>query len=136
LGPIAGFAGKLPEHAARLAGVLTILANADAVEISGGDMAAAITLAQHYQGEALRLFEAGFINPDLLLAEKVLAFVRQRGGEVSLRCIYTLGPNAARDRATALRIMSILEKHGWVIRIPGGADIDGHHSRDVWRLKA
>jgi uncharacterized protein DUF3987 len=135
LAPIAGFAGKLPEHAARLAGVLRLVADPDARDIDGDTMAAAITLAQHYQSEALRLFEAGFTDPILILAEKVLAFIRERGGLVSPRCIYTHGPNAARDRATAVRIIRILEDHRWIKKVEGGAEIDSRRVRDVWKLR-
>ena len=68
-------------------------------------MAAGIALAEHYQTEALRLFESGYIDPDLKLAERVLNFIRESGGLVSLRCVYQKGPNAARDRDTALRLL-------------------------------
>jgi hypothetical protein len=136
LASIAGFASKLPEHAARLAAVLTLIADPDAVEVDTEAVARGIALAQHYQGEALRLFEAGFADPDLILAEKVLAFIRQRGGVISARCIYTHGPNAARDRKTALRSIGILEEHRWLSRIDGGAEIEGRRARDAWRLRA
>ena len=104
------------------------------VEIEGDYMAAGIALAQHYQTEALRLFEAGFIDPDLKLAERVLDFIRERGGVVSPRCVYQKGPNAARDKETALRLLKILEDHRWIRQVEGGAEIDGRTARDVWRL--
>ena len=135
LAQIAGFAGKLPEHAARLAAVLAVVGEPHVVEIGAEAMAWGISLSQHYQSEALRLFEAGFVDPDLILAEKVLAFIRQRGGVTSARCIYTHGPNAARDRKTALRTIDILEGHRWIARIPGGAEIDGRRVWDAWRLR-
>jgi uncharacterized protein DUF3987 len=136
LAPIAGFACKLPEHAARLAGVLKVIADPEATTIDAETMAAGIALAQHYRGEALRLFEAGFADPSLILAERVLSFLRQRSEPFSARCIYTHGPNTARDRAAALRAIRILEEHRWIVRIEGGAKIDGRHVRDAWRLSA
>ena len=57
LAPVRGLANKLPEHAARLAGVLTLVADVEAHEISAEHMSAGITLAQHYAAEALRMFE-------------------------------------------------------------------------------
>ena len=38
---------------------------------------AGITLAQFYLTEALRLFDSARTNPDLLLAEKLLGWLRQ-----------------------------------------------------------
>ena len=135
LAPINGLANKLPEHAARLAAVLEMTNNPDAAEIDAATMADAITLATFYQGEALRLFGAGQTNPDLVLAEKVLGFVREQAGPVSLRSIYQRGPNGARDKATATRIMGILAGHNWLEKIEEGAEIDGHKVRDAWRLR-
>jgi hypothetical protein len=134
LAPIKGFAGKLPEHAARIAAVLTFVDDPDAEGVSGEKMAAGIALAQHYQDEALRLFEAGATNGDLLLAEKVRDWIREQGGTVSLRSLYQYGPNRVRDAATARRILGILTEARWTERLEAGAVIDGKHCRDVWRL--
>ena len=57
LASVRGLANKLPEHAARLAAVLTLVADAEAIKVSSDHMAAGITLAQHYVAEALRMFE-------------------------------------------------------------------------------
>jgi hypothetical protein len=135
LAPIKGFANKLPEHAARLAAVLTAMENLNATEISADRMMDGIALAEFYTSEALRLFEAGMTNPDLVLAEKVLAFIKERGELVSLRCVYTHGPNAARDKATAARMMKLLEDHHWVERADG-VEIDRRKVRQAWRLAA
>lgn len=72
-------------------------------------------------------------DPDLVLAEKVLAFIRERGGLVSLRDIYTHGPNAVRNRKTAEWIMLVLKDHGWA-EPADGAEIDGRRARKAWRL--
>jgi hypothetical protein len=135
LAAIGGLAGKLPEHAARLAAVLAMASAPDVAGIDYSTMANGITLTEHYRTEALRLFEAGRTNPDLILAEKVRDFIRDRGGVVGLRCIYTHGPNGARDKATAQRIVRVLEDHRWVTKIDGGAEIEGRRVRDAWRLR-
>jgi hypothetical protein len=135
LAVISGLAAKLPEHAARLSAVLAMAFDPDAAEVDAVTMADGITLTEHYRGEAQRLFEAGHIHPDLVLAEKVLGFIRDRGGTVGLRCIYTHGPNGARDKATAQRIVRVLEDHRWLAKIDGGAEIDSRQARDAWRLR-
>lgn len=135
LSPIVGLANKLPEHAARLAAVLTVCEQANASEIGADTMADGIALAEHYRSEALRLFEGGATDPDLILAQKVLDFMRERGGIVSLRAIYQFGPNAARDKATAQHIMRILEDHRCISKLPGGTEVEGTRTRDAWKLE-
>lgn len=80
LAPIRGFANKVPEHALRLAGVLTLYDTLDAKEISPEYMGSGIKLAQHYLSEALRLFHASMTDPDLELAEKLLEWAQSRYG--------------------------------------------------------
>ena len=136
LAPVRGLANKLPEHAARLAAVITLVADVQAGEISAEHMAAGISLAQHYAAEALRLFEASRISADLLLAQKLLSWLLGCWSEtaVSLPDIYQKGPNAIRDKATAAKLVKILEDHGWLQKINGGAFIEGQHRRDAWRI--
>ena len=136
LAPVRGLANKLPEHAARLAAVLTLVADVQAGEISAEHMAAGISLAQHYAGEALRLFEAGRISADLLLAQKLLSWLLGCWSEaaISLPDIYQNGPNAIRDKATATKLVNILGDHGWLHQVTGGATIGGQRRRDAWRI--
>jgi hypothetical protein len=55
LRPIRAFGAKMAEHAGRLAAVLTVYGNPDAMEVDAGAMACGITLAQHYAAEMVRL---------------------------------------------------------------------------------
>ena len=134
--PIRGLANKLPEHAQRLAAVAALVADIEAAELSADDLARGIMLAQHYAAEALRLFEASQVSGDLILAQKLLAWLTGVWAEpaVSLPDVYRNGPRAIRDQATAGRIVSILEDHGWLSRIEGGAEVAGHQRRDAWRI--
>jgi hypothetical protein len=133
LAPIRGLGSKAAEHALRIAGVLTLIDNIAASEIKAEHIKAGITLAQFYLAEALRLVDAGAADPDLLLAEKLLAWARTHD-HIYLRQIYQFGPNSIRDAKTAKRIASILEEHGWLIRVDGGMVLDGAHRRDAWRI--
>jgi hypothetical protein len=136
LSPVKGIANKLPEHAARLAGVLALVADVDTSEIQAEQMAAGITLAQHYVAEALRLFEASRVSDSLQLAQRLLTWLRGTWKEdfVSLPDIYQNGPNAIRDKATAARLVVILEDHGWLNKEKSGAEIAGNHRRNAWRI--
>jgi Protein of unknown function (DUF3987) len=137
LEPVRGLANKLPEHAARLAAVLALVRNIEAGEVSSADMAAGIELAQHYAAEALRLFAASRVSAELHLADRTLKWLRAhwtREPAVSLPDIYQFGPNGIRDKAKASRVVKVLEDHGYLVRIEGGAGIDGKWRRDAWRL--
>jgi len=136
--PISGIAAKAAEHALRLAGTLALVDNIDATFISLDHSKAGITLGQFYLAEALRLFHSAKTNPDILLTEKVLTWLKTRTGSrpqlVSLPCVYRTGPNAVRDKATAARCMAFLADHGWVRLVEGGAEIDGKKRRQVWEV--
>jgi Protein of unknown function (DUF3987) len=136
LEPIKGFANKMPEHAARLAAVLTVVENINAHEISVETLERGIALAEHYATEALRIFEAARANKDLVLAQRLLHWMQQSWNEnaISLPDIYQRSLNAIRDKATAARLVAILVDHGWLKRIEGGAEIDGHYRREAWEI--
>jgi len=135
LATIAGLANKMPEHAARLAAVLALVEDIDAT-VTAEHLARGIALAQHYAAEALRTFTVAVINVDLLRARDLLDWLRRDWGEpaVSLPDIYQLGPNAIRDAATAKGLAGILEAHGWVTKIEGGAEIRGNKRREAWHI--
>jgi hypothetical protein len=135
LAPIRDLANKAPEHALRLAGVLTLYDNIKADEISLLHLGNGIKLAQYYIEEALRLFQASAVDPTLALAERLLAWAQERKSpDLSLVDIYQRGLNAIGDAATARRIVKILEEHGWFISVPNGKEIDGQFRREVWEV--
>ncbi len=140
LGSIQGFAAKAAEHTLRLAATLTLVEDIQAGAVPLRHLQAGIALLDHYLGEALRLFETAEVNPDLQLAERLLLWLQasaatakaakaanEGGGRssfssfsssnprvISLQRVYQYGPNPVRDKATALRVLSILADHGWV----------------------
>lgn len=134
LHPVKGLAAKAAEHAARLAGVLTLVSDIHAGQVALAEMQAGIELAQFYLGEALRLFDAAADNPDLVLAERCLAWARNRGCLLTLPDLYQFGPNPVRDKETAKRVIGILEGHGWLLQIPGGAEVAGKRRRLAWEV--
>jgi hypothetical protein len=135
LWPIRGFANKMPEHAARLAAVIALVDDINATEIDEANMKCGIALAEHYASEALRLFEAALANPDLVMAQRLLDWLRQwPEAAISLREIYRVGPNSIRDKATASKMAAILEAHGWLEPIPGGAIVADRRCRQAWRI--
>ena len=71
------------------------------------------------------------------MAKQLLAWMQVTWPEpaISLPDIYQRGPCArARDKATAAKIVAILEDHGWLAKIPAGAVVAGERRRDAWRI--
>ena len=135
LEPVRGLANKLPEHAARLAAVLTLVGDVNAAYINATEMQAGIVLAGHYAAEALRLFGASGVHPDLRLAQRLLDWLLRRAEPViSLPDIYQRSLNAIRDKATAMKLVKLLVDHGWLVPITEGATVAGQHRREVWRI--
>jgi hypothetical protein len=129
------FGAKLAEHAGRLAAVLAAYADPDTMEVDAANMACGIALAQYFAAEMLRLHSIGFVDPDLQLAAKVLAWWQAQGSPLChLAGIYQRGPGAVRDAATARRAVGILENHGWITRLPEGTEVDGVARKEVWEL--
>lgn len=133
LAPVRGFGSKLAEHALRLAGILTLVDDLEAREIGTEAMEAGMTLAEFYAGEALRIFGHAHEHPDLEIARRLLAWVEPYA-HVHLRQVYQHGPRPIRDKDTALHILSILEHHRWLQRVPDGMELEGSHRRDVWKI--
>ena len=136
LRPISGFANKLPEHAARIAAVLTLVRDLDAGEVAAAEMAAGIELVQHYAAEALRLHGGSHVSAELRLAHRALDWMLRHWPEpaISLPDLYQRGPTAIRDGKTARKVVTILEDHGWLVRIPEGSIVAGTHRREAWRI--
>jgi len=136
LRPISGLANKLPEHAARMAGVLMLVRDIEAGEIATTEMAGGIELAQHYAAEALRLHGGSQISAELRIAQQALDWMLHhwRQHAISLPDLYQRGPNAIRDSKSARQVVTILEEHGWLMRIPTGVAIAGTYRREAWHI--
>jgi hypothetical protein len=136
LRPISGLANKLPEHAARVAAVLTLVRDIEAGEIAPAEMAAGIELAQHYAGEALRLHGGSLISDELRTAQQVLDWLLRRWTEtaISLPDLYQRGPTVIRDAKAARKVVAVLEKHGWLVQLAEGEEITGTYRRQAWRV--
>jgi hypothetical protein len=133
--PIVAFGAKAAEHAGRLAAVLTLYGNPDAMEVPAEAIACGIALAQHHAAELLRLQGAATISPDLRLAQRLLAWWQaQPGGACHLAQVYQHGPGAVREAETARRIIRLLVEAGWLVKLPVGAELDGAARREAWKL--
>ena len=105
---------KIAEHAARIAGVMAIVDSVAAEEIEAETMKNAITVAQWYIDEAARLQESGQLTPELVTADKVLEFIKERGGSVGFRELVQLGPSEVRSKHAADAAVAVLAEHGLI----------------------
>jgi hypothetical protein len=116
LAPIRDFASKAAEHAARIAGVLTIANDLHAEEVGLVAMENAVTLAGWYLGEAKRLQSASRLDPKLLRAAGLLEWLKGRGrADCAFRDIMRTGPNQTRTKAAADEAVSILIEHNSIV---------------------
>jgi hypothetical protein len=130
---IRGFASKAPELALRLAGVFALVDDIMAQFISEENLLNGIELIEFYLSEATRVHNASILNPDLLMAQKLLNWC-QRHTEIDVVSIYQFGPSGCREKEIAEKLIEILASHNWLIPIQGGKVIDGSHRRKVWRV--
>ncbi|WP_152048271.1 YfjI family protein [Aureimonas psammosilenae] len=115
LAPIGDLAAKIAEHAARIAGILAIVEDVRVTEIGASEMENAVTLADWYLEEALRLQQAARMDPKLIKAKLLLDWMHGTGKEiVTFSDILRLAPNAIRLKSSADEAVATLVAHGWV----------------------
>ncbi len=115
LSPIRDFASKAGEHAARVAGVLTIANDLHAEEIGVAAMENAVELMNWHVAEAERLHSASRTDAKLLRAGLLLDWLKQRPSDVcAFRDILQFGRGALRTKAAAEEAVSILKDHRWL----------------------
>lgn len=136
--PVKALAAKVPEHALRLAGVLTLLTNPGADRIGPQEAIWGATLAEYYLMEALRLAGSYRVPPDLLLAEEVVAWLKRYLEAVGRRVfhlaeVYQYGPPGVRNAQKAREALRTLESHGYIFPKPG-VEIDGRIRREAWEV--
>lgn len=135
LEPIRGFASKAAEHAARLAGVLALVANPQATDIDRHSIRCGIALMDYYVTEALRIQDSGVADPELQAAQRLLDWLHDlKAPCVHLAKVYQFGPCGIRDAKTARRLLEVLVKHRWAYPVPDGMTIDGKFRKEAWRI--
>jgi hypothetical protein len=133
---IKGLANKLPEHATRIAATLALMENIYTAKLELKHLMQGINIALYYANEALRIFDEGMTDPNILLAEKLLYWLHNTwdGEYVSLPDIYQLCSNAINTKGKAKQMVSILEGHNWLEKVTGSKIINGKTRREVWKV--
>ena len=133
---ISGLANKLPEHAARLAGIMAVYDDSHAEHVEAEHMKRGIVLAKHFAAETLRLRGIASVYLPLQHAQELLEWLHKKWDEpvISLADIYQGGPTFIRSAEMARTVVETLVKHRWLIAVKGGAPVKGKHRREVWRI--
>ncbi len=136
LAHITGTASKAAEQAARIAGVLTLWHDLEAVKVEARDMANAIDLAQFYLSEASRLANAALVSSEIDKAENLRRWLLESWPEadVLVRDVVRLGPNPLRESPKARAALGVLEKHGWLVPLESGTVVRGAQRAEAWRI--
>lgn len=135
LSSIRSFAAKLAEHAGRLAAVLTLYSDPDAMEIPLIAMQSGVTLAKFYANEMLRLNGGASVSRELRTAKRLLTWWQSQPHPIlHLATIYQLGPSELREAKAARAAVAILFESGWIERLSENTTVDGKPRKEVWRL--
>jgi hypothetical protein len=134
---ISGFASKAPEHACRLAAIMTLFEDREVDTISGDVMEAACKMVKYYLSQHRYLCIAATNETDVAHAQTLLDWLRKNlvaGQAFATDRILQFGPVHAR-RAKALdRMLGLLKEYGWVDELPSGTTVDGKKRRKAYRL--
>ncbi len=129
------WASKTPEQCLRIAGVLTIIEDPDAMSIETSTLERAAEIALWHLGESARVVGTAEISPCVIDAEALLGWAHESGRQLlHSGAALRLGPPRIRERSRFDVAMQELEKAGWASRVPEGAYLDGANRRHVWSI--
>ena len=133
---IKGLANKLPEHAIRLATTMALIDDIQTETLNHEYLQMGINLASYYADEALRLYDEGMTDPNIIQAENLINWLHNHWEEehISLPDIYQRGPNSLNTKDKALSIVKILEDHGWLERNPNHTIVKTQLRKDAWKI--
>ncbi len=134
---ISGFAAKAPEHACRLAAIMTLFEDRATETISGEVMKAACEMVKYYLGQYKYLCIAATNETEISQAQILLDWLLKNlspGEYFATDRILQFGPVQARRAKTLDRMLRLLKEYGWVCDLPPGTKIDGKKRRKAYRL--
>ena len=134
---ISGFAAKAPEHACRLAAIMTLFEDREMDEISGPVMEAACEMVRYYLLQHRYLCIAATNETDVAHAQTLLDWLRRHlspGDGFATDRILQFGPVHARRAKSLDRMLGTLKEYSWVQELPSGTVIDGKKRRKAYRL--
>lgn len=109
------FASKAAEQACRIAAVLTLVSDPEALQISLESMDRALQLVQFYLYEQERLAGAAQTSPDIENAQALLSWIaRKNVRTITARDVMQRGPSRIRDGVKAKTALQVLVDFQWL----------------------
>ena len=130
---VRAFASKTAEHAARIAGVMTIFVDPEAQEVTAETMADAVTIATYYANEASRLADAAVIPPEVADAERMRRWLIDKWREPCISAAIATQRGPFKDTPRNRKALQLLQEYGWLKPQPG-AVVDGKSRRQAWQV--
>ena len=137
LSDITGTASKCAEQAARISGVLTLWSDLDATEVTAETMKDAISLAQFYLSEALRLADEAVITKDFKQAETLRKWLLDTWKEPHIlpNDIVQKAPiRALRNRQATTKAIATLVEAGWILPIDSSIRVRGKRRKEAYQI--
>lgn len=133
---VRAYASKAAEQAARIAGVLALWTDLNAFEVTPKVMSWGVTLAQFYLSEARRLAEAGLVSEETAKAEDLRSWLLYKWphDNVVPSEILNKGPNALREREKLSKPLALLQRRGWLVRLPNGTEVRGKARKEAYYI--
>ncbi|MCH9625152.1 MAG: hypothetical protein S4CHLAM123_03210 [Chlamydiales bacterium] len=130
------FASKAPEQVLRIAGILTVFYQNDFSFVSEGTIKQAIELVDFYLNEAARIEGLNQTNGYLELAQESLLWLenyqrKTNEQSIPISTLYQKGPLKVRNKNLALKVLFVLQDHGYG-QIINNQEYKGKRHRIVW----
>ncbi len=133
---VCAWASKGGAQVLRIAGVLTLVNDADAGVIHLDMIEQAARLTLWHLHEAARIVGTAAVPVEVKHAEALLVWCKEHRIErLHSGAALNRGPNCIRTRQTFDAAITELERSGYAEPIEGGAVLDGKHRRRVWQIR-
>ena len=127
---------KAMDNAMRIAAVLAVMESGTGTRsIKRDHLERGLTLVQWYLGEALRIRGIAAIPPEVVDAEALLDWLKERGLR-HFRSVQPLqrGPAQLRNKSRLMDAIAELEQAGYIRRNEPGTTVDGVRARLSWEV--
>jgi hypothetical protein len=128
------FASKAPEHACRLAAVMTLFASPEAAEVTGATMRDALTLVTFYVNEAVRLARRAAISVDTAEAEQMRRWLVGKWSEPFISVTDAMQRGPFKDSEKVRRVFARLAANRWLLPMTEPVRVMGKRRREGWRV--
>ena len=114
------WASKAAEHACRIAGVITLVSDPNATNLSAETMRGALSLTEFYLSEYQRLVGHAGVSDDTRRAQLLLEWIKRKAlRSFTTRQVMQFGPGSIRSAEVARAAIRVLEDNHWVSTTDG-----------------